>query len=60
MNSRSGLIDLEVTILVDREKAWKVECKETGLRAWVPKEAAEIEDGVLTLPEDMAIEKGLL
>jgi hypothetical protein len=53
------LIDLNVTVLDSREKAWLVET-EDGQEAWVPKSQAELDDDVLTLPEWLAIEKGLI
>jgi hypothetical protein len=53
------LIDLKVEVLKSTEKAWFVET-EDGLEAWVPKSQAELDDDVLTLPEWLAIDKGLI
>lgn len=58
---KSDLIDCAVHLHTETEKAWLV--SDTGVRAdavWVPKSQAELEDGVLTLPEWLAKEKDLI
>lgn len=60
----SKLVDIEVEVIDEREKAWRVH---DGKKAvWVPKSEVEIEItrgdryGVLTLPEWLAMEKELI
>lgn len=62
------LADIEVTVMHETEKAWLLSpsgSKEDA--AWVPKSIGEMADldprtkiGTVTLPEWMAIEKGLV
>ena len=60
------LIDIDVYVLHETEKAWRVTLDDPKEGVWVPKSQAEIEpsdDGtaaILTLPEWLAIEKGLV
>lgn len=58
---KSDLIDVAVQIHAETAKAWLV--SDTGEKIdakWVPKSQAELADGVLTLPEWLAKEKGLI
>jgi RNase P/RNase MRP subunit p29 len=63
---KSDLIDIEVRVLNETDRAYRVDFggKET---VWVPKSQCEFEyregieiNGVLTLPEWLALEKGLI
>lgn len=56
---KSNLIDLPAELRHETEKAWLISTNGTN-RVWIPKSAAEFEDGVLTLPEPLALEKGLI
>lgn len=61
MKNDLNLVDCAVQLHAETEKAWLV--SDTGERAdavWVPKSQAELEDGVLTLPEWLAKEKELI
>lgn len=62
MSPRSTLIDLEVVLVRETEKAWLVRGLDSGREAWIPKSQAELdlEEDVLTLPEALAIEKELV
>jgi hypothetical protein len=57
---KSDLVDLDVTVLVDRPhlKAWLV--KTTVGEGWVPKSVGELDGKVLTLPRAFAEMKGLV
>lgn len=58
MGGRSDLIDVAVQVHAETEKAWLV--SDTGERkdaVWIPKSQAELDEGVLTLPEWLATEK---
>lgn len=63
---RSNVVDLEVTLHHETEKAYKVSTSgEDEDAVWVPKAAAEMEFKggsfyEMTLPEQMAIDKGLV
>ena len=57
----SDLVDVAVQKHGETERAWLV--SDTGERKdaiWIPKSQAELADGVLTLPEWLAKEKGLI
>jgi hypothetical protein len=60
---KDKLADIDVEVLRETDKAW---CVHDGVKSvWVPKSQAEIEItkdriGVLTLPEWLAVEKGLV
>lgn len=56
--TRSNLIDLPALLIHETEKAWRLEC-ENGT-VWIPKSAADFDGETLTLPEPLAIEKGLV
>jgi hypothetical protein len=58
---RSDLIDCAVQVHHETAKAWLV--SDDGVREgaiWIPKSQAELADGVLTLPEWLAKDKGLI
>ena len=61
----SNLVDLDVTLHHETEKAWLVSMTGyTDDAKWVPKAVAELDvdskPNVLTLPEQFAIDKGLI
>lgn len=58
-------IEIETTLIRQSEKAYCVDSGNTDkngqpIGIWVPKSMARYEDGILTIPEKYAIEKGLL
>ena len=56
---RSNLIDIEARLVHETEKAWLLEfgnAKPVG----VPKSAAEFDGETLTIPEPLAVERGLV
>ena len=55
---RSNLIDIEARLIHETEKAWKLDTG--GEPVWIAKSAAEFDGATLTLPEPLAIEKGLV
>lgn len=57
---RAHLVDIPVTIKHQTAKAWLVYSHNTGKQAWVPKSVSEYDGEVLTIPEIMAEEKGLI
>jgi len=66
----SEVVDVEVSILAETEKAWKVQSWSTDKLAWVPKSLAEYEANdspgmsyeaaILTIPTWLAQEKELI
>ena len=56
---KSNLIDIEARLVHQTEKAWLLDINGDDEPVWIPKSAAEFDDGVLTLPEPLALEKGL-
>ena len=56
---KSNLIDLPARLIHETEKAWLLSTDGDN-KVWIPKSAAEFEDGVLTMPEPLALEKGLI
>lgn len=60
----SEVVDVEVGLVRETEKAWLVLSTDTGKQDWVPKALCELERAqglyTLTLPTWMAIEKGLV
>ena len=68
MTGRSDLVDIEVVVKRETDRAWGVEDpNKAGNIIWLPKSQCEIEcepapskDGVLTCPEWLAQEKGLV
>lgn len=57
--TRSNLIDLEARLVHETEKAWLLETVDAP-PVWIPKSAAEFDGTTLTLPEPLAISKGLV
>lgn len=64
---RSDLVDFEVVIFHETEKAWLVESMISApKRVWVPKSLCEVSDrkppaaGTMTMSESMAVDKGLV
>ena len=58
---KSDLIDCAVQLHHETEKAWLVsDDGERDHAVWIPKSQAELADGVLTLPEWLATDKGLI
>lgn len=58
---RSDLIEVAVQLHHETAKAWLV--SDDGDRdnaVWIPKSQAELADGVLTLPDWLAKDKGLI
>ena len=55
------LVTFEATVVHETEKAVKLQGP-VGDTQWVPKSVVEVyeEDGTVTMPESMAIEKGLI
>ncbi len=56
---KSDLIDLPAELRAETSLAWQI-TTDGDNRVWIPKSQAEFEDGVLTLPEPLAQEKGLI
>jgi hypothetical protein len=56
---KSNLIDLPAELRAETPLAWLISTDGTN-RVWIPKSQAEFEDGVLTLPEPLALEKKLI
>jgi len=56
---KSDLIDIEVRVIYETVKAYLVD---HGGKAhvWVPRAQCEYHDGILTLPEGLAIEKEMI
>ncbi len=60
------LVDVEVTLKGETELAYRVESHFTGCSEWIPKSICELElqdygnEGILTLPENIASEKRLI
>lgn len=55
---RSNLYDFPAKLVHETEKAWLLD---VGLdkSVWIPKEAGEFDGETLTIPEGLAIEKGM-
>ena len=61
----SEITDLQVELLHETERAYKVLSSATNRIAWVPKSLAELEKGegllhILTIPTSIAYEKELI
>lgn|GEM_PF-5074176 len=54
------IIDVEVTVKHQTEKAWLVESHNTGKSAWVAKSIGELDGKTMQLPEWIAEEKELI
>jgi hypothetical protein len=62
---RSNIIDLDVLLLTETEKAVRVAVSEEAVGVWLPKSLIEIKRRMsgaccITLPERIALEKGLI
>ena len=57
---RSNLVDIDVVLVHSTDKAYLIKYDEDKEPVWVPKSLSEYANGVLTLPEPVAIEKGLI
>jgi Arc/MetJ family transcription regulator len=62
---RSNIIDIDVLLLTETEKAVRVAVSEEAVGVWLPKSLIEIERTKrgtcsITLPERIALEKGLI
>jgi len=58
---KSDLVDLEVVVRRETAAAWGIEDADDPKNLiWLPKSQCEIEDGILTCPEWLAQEKGLI
>lgn len=68
MSGRSDLVDLEVFVRRETDKAWGIDDPDKASNIiWLPKSQCEIEQepapskkGTLTCPEWLAMEKGLI
>ena len=60
MTERNRMVDLDVTLLYETEAAYKVQSADTGKVAWVPKSQCELDNGCLTMPEWLAMDKSLV
>ena len=58
MSGESDLIDIVVTLRHQTDKAYLVD--DGDKQVWVPKSQSEYADGILTLPEWLAMDKGLI
>lgn len=56
---KSNLIDIDARLVHETEKAWLLDFGEEK-PVWVPKSAAEFDGKTLTIPEPLALEKGLI
>lgn len=63
----SEIVDVEITIKIERPLSWLVESHLTGNEGWIPKSAGELSDydeskqtGTMTMPRWMAEEKELV
>lgn len=68
MTGRSDLVDLDVVVRRETDKAWGLDDpNKVGNVIWLPKSQCEVEEepapskaAVLTCPEWLALEKGLI
>jgi len=65
MRRKHDLVDLEVVVIHQTERAVLVSLTEDGEKVWLPLSAIEVNTrknrtAEITLPEAMAIEKGLV
>lgn len=58
MSGESNLIDIECALRHQTAAAYLVEID--GEKYWVPKSQCEYDDGVLTIPEWLANDKGMI
>ena len=55
---RSDLVDLPARLLADQGKAYRFDFGDH--QVWLPKSQVEFADGVVTMPEWLASERGLI
>lgn len=60
MNMRSNLVDVDVKLIHETDDAYLVCYDEDKPNVWVPKSQSEYEDGVLTVSQWLAEEKGMV
>ena len=68
MSGRSDLVDLDVVLRCETDRAWGFDDpNKVGKVIWLPKSQCQVEEepapskkAVLTCPERLAIEKGLI
>lgn len=57
---KSDLIDIACVVLMETAKAWRVDAGGEA-PVWLPKSQCEVNgDGTVTMPEWLALEKGLI
>jgi hypothetical protein len=56
---KSNLIDIPARLVHETDRAWLLDTGEDK-PVWIPKSAAEFDGETLTLPEPLALEKGLV
>lgn len=56
---KSNLIDLPAFLVRETEMAWLLDVGNVK-PVWIPKSAAEFDGEELTIPESLALEKGLI
>jgi hypothetical protein len=54
------IVDIEVVVEAETDKAWLVVSANTGRKSWVPKSQGELDGTELTLPRWMAEDKELI
>jgi hypothetical protein len=58
---RDAVVDIEVEVLSgETDKAWHLQDRDTLKVFWAPKSECALEDGILTIPEWLAVEKELI
>jgi len=66
IGGKSHLVDVEVSLKHETDKAWLVHTGDPDDAKWIPKSQAELEEGegnnifILTLPDWLAYEEGLI
>jgi len=59
VTGKSDLVDVEAVLVHETEKAYLVDSG-SGDKIWLPKSLVEYDDGTFTMPEWLAMEKGLI
>lgn len=60
INGKSNVIDIEGRLKHQTPQAYLFNSDDDGEDYWIPKTQADYADGVLTLPEWLAIDKGMV
>ncbi len=60
MSHRNELVDIIAILLHETERAFLIVIDEGDRRIWLPKSLVEYDDGTFTMPEWLAMEKGLI